>query len=76
MLAICQDYFTLGGEHRRRKERMMSRFFTWFTIGGLGEPNILHQSVCFTRNRKDFGECLTCEELVGVTWSFSDSVKN
>ena len=28
------------GEERRRKERRMSRCFTWFTIGVLGEPNI------------------------------------
>jgi len=30
----------------------MSRCFTKFPIGGLGEPNIYHQSVCFTRNGK------------------------
>ena len=27
----------------------MSICLTWFPIGGLGEPNIKHQSVCFTR---------------------------
>jgi len=42
---------------------MMSRCFTWFPIGGLGEPYIYHQSVCFTRSG-DF------------TWRLSDSVKN
>ena len=26
----------------------MSRCFTWFPIGDLGEPNIYHQLVCFT----------------------------
>ena len=25
---------------KRNKEKIMSRFFTWFPIGGLGEPNI------------------------------------
>ena len=34
---------------RRRKERMMSRCFTWFPIGVLGEPNIYQNLVCFTR---------------------------
>jgi len=28
---------------------MMSIYFTWFLICGLGEPNIYHQSVCFAR---------------------------
>ena len=27
-------------EERKRTERMMSRYFTWFPISGLGEPNI------------------------------------
>jgi len=34
---------------------------------GLGEPNIYHQSVCFTRNWEDRGGVSDCEELVGVT---------
>ena len=34
---------------KRNMERMMSRCFTWFPIHSLGEPNIYHQSVCFTR---------------------------
>jgi 7,8-dihydro-6-hydroxymethylpterin-pyrophosphokinase len=25
---------------KRNRERRMSRFFTWFPISGLGEPNI------------------------------------
>jgi len=25
---------------KRKREKMMSRCFTWFTIGGLGEPEI------------------------------------
>jgi len=47
---------------RRRKEKMMSRCFTWFPIGGLGEPNIYHNLGDFTRM---WGFYL--EELVGVT---------
>jgi hypothetical protein len=34
---------------RRRKERMMSRCFTWFPISGLGKPNIYHNLEDFTR---------------------------
>jgi len=48
---------------RRRKERMMSRCFTWFPIGGLGDPNIYQNLGDFTING-DF------------TWRFSVSVKN
>jgi len=29
-------------------ERMMSECFTWIPFGGLREPEIYHQSVCFT----------------------------
>jgi len=29
---------------------MMSRCFTWFPIGGLGEPNIYHDSGVFYKN--------------------------
>ena len=36
----CQNFYTLCGEERRKKERTMSRCFTWFLIGSLGEPNI------------------------------------
>jgi len=42
---------------------MMSRCFTWFPISGLGEPNIYHDSGCFTRMWEDCG-------------GMSDSVKN
>ena len=34
-------------------------FFIEFPISGLGEPNIYHQSVCFTRIWEDCGVCLT-----------------
>jgi hypothetical protein len=67
MSAICQDLYTLGGEERRRIERMMSRCFTWFPISGLEEPNIYHNLGEFTRNWEDCGGLSDCEELVGVT---------
>ena len=44
---------------------MMSRCFTWFPFGELVEPNIYHQSVCFTRNRDFTWRVSDCEELVG-----------
>ena len=50
---------------RRKKERMMSRFFTWFHISGLEEPNIYHQSVCFTRMWDFTWRVSDSEELVG-----------
>ena len=34
---------------KRNMEKIMSICLTWFPISGLGEPNIYHQSVCFTR---------------------------
>ena len=40
MSTICQHLTTLCGEERRRIERRMSIYFTWFPIHGLGEPNI------------------------------------
>jgi len=42
---------------------MMSICLIEFPIGGLGEHNIYHQSVCFTR-------------MWDFTWSVFDSVKN
>jgi hypothetical protein len=47
----------------------MSRCFTWFPIIGLGEPNIYHQSVCFTNIREG------CEEeqsfwKLNIQWVF------
>jgi len=50
---------------KRNMETMMSICLTWFPIRGLGEPNIYHQSVCFTRVGEDCGDCLTCEDLSG-----------
>ena len=40
------------------------------------EPNIYQNLVCFTRNGEDCGVVSDCEELVGLTWRVSDSVKN
>jgi len=55
---------------------MMSRCFTWFPISGLGEPKIYQNLGDFTRMWGFYLEGSDCEGLVGVTWSFSDSVKN
>ena len=61
---------------KRNMETMMSICLTWFPISVLGEPNILHQSVCFTRIGDFTWRVSDCEELVGVTWRLSDSVKD
>ena len=34
IITSCQKFYTLGGEERRRIERRMSRWFTWFPISG------------------------------------------
>ena len=44
---------------KRNIERMMSRYFTWFPISGLGEPNIYHNSGYFTRMWEGNGGSLT-----------------
>jgi len=49
----------------RNRERMMSRCFTWFPIGGLGEPNIYHDSGGVTRIGDFTWRVSDCEELVG-----------
>ena len=46
-------------EDRRSKERMMSRFFTWFPIGVLGEIKIYHDLERITINEDLLGGCLT-----------------
>ena len=38
---------------RNMESMVMSRCFTWFPIGGLGEPNIYHHLVDFTRKVED-----------------------
>ena len=61
----------------RNMEKMMSICLTWFPISGLGEPYMYHDLGEFTRMWGFYlVGCLTCEELVGVTWRLSDSVKN
>ena len=52
---------------KRKRERMMSICLTWFPISGLGEPNIYHDSGCFTRMWDFTWRVPDCEELVGVT---------
>ena len=53
---------------RRRIERRMSRCFTKFPIGGLGEPDIYHDLWVFYKNCgrfwTEFGYCNFC-----VSWS-------
>jgi hypothetical protein len=41
---------------KRNMEKMMSICFTWFPIGGLGEPNIYHKLGNFTRKWEDCKE--------------------
>ena len=41
---------------KRRIERMMSRCFTWFPNGGLGEPNIYQNMWNFTSNERFYLE--------------------
>jgi hypothetical protein len=53
---------------RRRKERIMSRCFTWFPIGGLGEPYMYHDLDEFTRIGDYTWRVSDCEELVGVSY--------
>ena len=35
---------------KRKRERIMSRCFTWFLISGLGKPKLYQNMWCFTRN--------------------------
>ena len=44
---------------KRNRERKMSICLTWFPIGGLGEPNIYHNSGVFYKKWEDCGGCLT-----------------
>ena len=52
---------------KRNMETMKSICLTWFPISGFVEPNIYHQSVCFTRIGNFTWRVSDCEELVGVT---------
>ena len=49
MFTSYQDYYTLGGEVRISREKMMSICLTWFPISGLGKPNLYHNLGDFTR---------------------------
>ena len=40
MFTSYQDYYTLGGEVRISREKMMSICLTWFPISGLGKPKL------------------------------------
>ena len=51
---------------KRNMETMKSICLTWLPISGFVEPNIYHQSVCFTRMRGFYLEVSDSEELVGV----------
>jgi len=56
---------------------MSKTFFIFFSIPNdlfLGESYIYHQSVCFTRKWEGCGGY--SQYAWGVTWRFSDSVKN
>ena len=41
---------------KRNTEKIMSICLTWFPIGGLGEPNIYHDSGGFYKNEGKFVE--------------------
>jgi len=45
---------------------MMSICLTWVPFGGLGEPNIYLQSVCFTRKWEGNGVSLVGGELFPI----------
>ena len=50
---------------KRNMETIKSICLTWFPISGFVEPNIYHQSVCFTRIGNFTWTVSDCEELVG-----------
>ena len=53
-------------EEVKRKRLIISRFFIWFPISGLGEPNIYHDSGVFYKNVGIWlGGLSDCEELSG-----------
>jgi len=54
---------------------VMSICFTWFPIGGLGEPNIYHDSGGFYKNVGILlGGLSDCEELEGDNYTGDDGV--
>jgi hypothetical protein len=52
---------------KRNMEKIMRIYLTWFPIGGLGEPNIYHDSGVFYKKWDFTCRVSDCEELVGVT---------
>ena len=50
MFAICQDYYRLCGEERRRKERMMSRCFNWFPFWWFRRTQVIPEFRGFYKN--------------------------
>ena len=54
---------------------MIRTCFTWFPIGGLGEPNIYHDSVCFTRMCDYTWRVSDCEELVGYLMEHQEEMR-
>ena len=40
VLVVLDEVQDMEMKLKRKREKMMSRCFTWFTIGGLGEPEI------------------------------------
>jgi hypothetical protein len=56
---------------RRKKERMMSRCFTWFTISGLGEPEIYQNLMWITMCGKvSAGNTKYAEHYTSYGYSF------
>ena len=49
---------------RRRKEKMISRCFTWFPIGGLGKPKLYQNLGYFTRMWDFTWRVSDCEEFL------------
>ena len=68
VLVVLDEVQDMEMKLKRKREKMMSRCFTWFPIGGLGEPYLYQNLVCFTRMWGVTWRQSDCEELVGVTY--------
>ena len=79
LLLVSQE---MTARQKLEIRKMYKHFFIFSSIPKvkyywLGEPNIYHDLGVFYKNRGILlGGLSDCEELVGVTWSVSDSVKN
>jgi len=69
MFTICQDYYTLGGEVRISREKMMSICLTRFPISGLGKPKLYQNMWCFTRMWGFYLVGVWLWRISGTTWS-------